>query len=220
MIKVAQVVEEIIRESDFVEMALSNNFLNLTEYARFIQKDIQKRTLKKVNLGTIVVALSRLNKQQMKNSTTRPDFSISELSIKSPLCEIVYEKTQINLLALKEVINEIQMNTNVFFTVTQSSSEIMITTNSQLKEKVTKFFNKSKPKVLIDDLTGISVRLRGEVIDQPVILYSLLKGLAWQKISIVDLISTYSEFTVIVRRTDAKEAFAIINDMYSAQNIV
>jgi hypothetical protein len=218
MIKVSRIVDEIVRESDFVEIALANNFLNLTEFARYIKKDIQKRTMKTVNTGTIVVALSRLKKQQAKSSLNKPKFRISELSIKSPLCEIVYEKNQKNLFAVKNIHNEIQMGTNVFLTVTQSSSEIMITTNNQLKNTIVGFFQKSKPKVLIEDLVGISIRLEGEIPDQPGILYSFLKVLAWENISIVDLVSTYTEFIVIVRRSHAKEAFAVINDLYTSKN--
>jgi hypothetical protein len=218
MIKITTIVEQIVKESDFVEMALSNNFLNLTEYARFIQKEIQNRTMKSVQLGSIVVALSRLKIQHKDQKNSRPDFRISELSIKSPLSEIVYEKTQINLLAVKKVYAELNINPAMFLTITQSSSEIMITTNSQFSKKITDFFGESKPKIEEKDLVGIRVHLEGNISNQPGILYSLLKGLAWKNISIIDLISTYTEFIVIVRRIHAKKAFEIMNDMYTSQN--
>lgn len=216
MIKVNHIVEQIIRETDFVEHALSNNFLNLTEYARFIQKNVEKRTRKKVQLGSIVVALSRLKRQQSKG-ISKVKFGISELSIKSPLCEIVYEKTEKNLKSLNKIYSDLNIDTSVFLTITQSSGEIMITINSQYKNKILKLFSNVRPKVEIEELVGISIRLKGEVIDQHGILYTLLKGLAWNKISIVDLVSTYTEFIFIVKKEKVKEAFNFINDFYVSQ---
>ena len=69
-----------------------------------------------------------------------------------------------------------------------------------------------KAKILIDDLVGISIHIKKDVLDRPGILYSLLKGFAWNNISIVDVISTFTEFIFIVRKEKAKAAFDFIND--------
>lgn len=218
MIKVTKIVEDIVQNSDFIEIALQNNLLNLTEYARYIQDDIDKQTLKKVKLGTIVVALSRLSKQYKKPLQKKQTFSITELSMKSPLCEIVYEKTSDNMTTANKIIQEITKNNTIFFTITQSSSEIMLTINQAYENKILQYFAGNKPKTLVTDLIGISIKFDKEIIDQPSVLYSLLKKIAWKEISLVDVISTYSELIFIVRSSDAKEAFSVINDIYLEKN--
>lgn len=214
MIKTSVLVEQKIVESDFIEFALNNNFLNLSKYAKFIKKDLEKQSFKKIKTGTIVVAISRIKKKLKKKKLIDPKYFISELSIKSPLCEIVFEKNPENTLLLKNVYDEANSVQNIFITVTQGSSEIMITTNSSLKDKILRHFKNQKTKAILNNLVGITIKFSTDVTNQPRIFYELLKGLAFENISVVDAVSTFSEFTMIVKADDSRKAFDIINNIY------
>lgn len=43
--------------------------------------------------------------------------------------------------------------------------------------------------------------------------YNILKKLAWNKINIVEVISTTNEFTIIVDEKDIGKAFSVIKDL-------
>ncbi len=60
MITVPEVVEEMVKESPFLEEALEADLINLSSLARQMQKEIQKKLYKDIQIGAIVMALKRL----------------------------------------------------------------------------------------------------------------------------------------------------------------
>src|ERR1700761_1735159 len=96
MIKIADVVKEIVFSSEIAHSALCSNYLNLSAYAETIQKEVERRTKKSVRPGTIVVALSRLAKTLEAQNPLTPAVEIKDLAVKTRLIELTFDKTKIN----------------------------------------------------------------------------------------------------------------------------
>src|SRR4051812_42147366 len=93
MIKVGQKVEEIIKRDHEAAQCLSRGILNLSSYSRKIHKQVEKATKKDVKLSTIIMSLSRLQRRMDGIKPLIQDVKIDGITVKTPLAELVFEKT-------------------------------------------------------------------------------------------------------------------------------
>jgi len=139
MIKVSEVVVEMLLKDEMALEALRAGILNFSSYARKIQPRIEQRLFKPVKLGSIVTSLSRIILEDKNIVPLRPDVRINDMSIKSPLCEVTYEKTDEILAKLSKLKTNREANSK-FFTITQGIGEITIIMPENLRNVVIKHF--------------------------------------------------------------------------------
>ena len=82
-----------------------------------------------------------------------------------------------------------------------------------MRKKILAVFKPQKPKALITDLVSITVRFDDVYIWIPNVTYALVRQFALSRINIVEIISTYTELTFMVRQNDLERAFAILQKM-------
>ena len=123
MIKISQITLEILNSDEIALESLSQGILNLTAYAKKIKSLIEKRLYKPVRVGSIVTALSRLSADTTVTSLKVP-VRIEDMSIKSPLCELSYERTNNITKGISDLV--IKYSGQGFFTSTQGIGEVNI----------------------------------------------------------------------------------------------
>lgn len=212
MIKITQVVEDLIGQNELALEALRAGMLNLSAYSEQIKPIIESKLFKPVKKGSIVTALSRIASNMDKLLPLRASVQIEDMSIKSPLCEITYEKT-------KEVSKSIQnLGTKYFskgfFTSTQGTSEITLIVSNTIKNEVKDFIG-IKPKAEYDNLSAMTVRFNEqEYIEIPNMIYTLVSVLAHKRINIIEVVSTFTEISFIVRQSDLKMTVDVLKDNF------
>lgn len=193
-------VEEIVSGSEVIYSALSEGVLNLSAYAEKIQSEVAERTRKPVKKGSIVAALARMQKKSGLHDMST-NVRIENLTIKSPLTEIVYNRSSETLAFLKNFYALRSVDSSEYFTVTQGTNEISIICSEKTQAQVKKIFA-TKQKVLVTGLVALSVRFSDEYITQPNVIFSLLRRIAIKKVVIAELVSTYTELTFIIKQED------------------
>ena len=205
MITITDATRSHVLEDDIALQALQSGLLNFSAYAEQIVPSIEARTFKEVKKGTVVVALTRIAQEMNGSSTLRPQVVIDDLSIKSPLCDISFSKTELARKQMISLYNHIELDENAFFTVTQSMSEITIVAPQVLLEDIVHHFGES-PKVIYRDRVGLTVRFSKEYLAVPNVLYTLQAALAVHKINFTEVISTYTEFSFIIEKENVEIA--------------
>ena len=100
--------------------------------------------------------------------------------------------------------------TRQFVTITRGIDQVTIIISSSFNSLVQKIF-KDEPFVRqIDDLASITCKLYDYVIFVPGIFYTILKLLAWENINVIEVVSTYTEFTIILERGQIDQSFSIL----------
>lgn len=196
MIKVGEKVESLIRADHEALFCLSRGILNLSSYARGIHKEIEKVTKKEVKLSTIIMALSRLSK---KVSGVRPmlqDVTIDGMTIKTPLAELVFEKTTLAINKLGLLQKVIKPKSDEWFSFSQNSRAIIIICNESKKDTVIKHMG-IKPLMTITDLTAIGLYIHPRYHDKPNITFTLLHRIAEQEIPLAEIFTTRDEMIFI-----------------------
>ncbi len=198
MIKISDVVREIVQEDLVATEALRMRILNLSAYASQIHRKVETITMKEVQIGTIVVALSRLIIEEISPGTISPFVPIRNVSVKGSLAELTYEKTEHSIVDLSK-LDTSTFRRREFFALTEGLAEITIICPREETQKIRLYFS-AKPKSMIEKLVAISVRFPSEFLDIPNAVYTLVSALAVKRVNLVEMISTYTELTFIVQQ--------------------
>ncbi|HEY4518142.1 MAG TPA: hypothetical protein VJG48_00780 [Candidatus Paceibacterota bacterium] len=204
MIKISTVVEQILSNDEVGSTALARGVLNLSAYAKRIRKEVETRTKKSVKPGAIVTALSRMS-PGIKNMPRRiPDVSTKDISLKTEIVELSYERTAETISKLGMVQKVIERKAPPsFMTTTVGVKEITVLVSAEFVEDIETIFSLTKPRLKLKDLVAITIHLADNAISTPNITYALLRRIALKNINLVEIVSTYTELTFIVARKDS-----------------
>tara|TARA_Y100000034_G_C6513259_1_gene220605 strand:- start:83 stop:484 length:402 start_codon:yes stop_codon:yes gene_type:complete len=114
---------------------------------------------------------------------------------------------------IKELYNKICSDKGDFLTTTQGLNQIMIITNSFHKETIERIFIKKEIRRKVENLSGITIDIPKGSIETPGFIYLISKSLAWNNITIVGLVSTFDELTLVVKEEDSTLTFDILRKL-------
>jgi hypothetical protein len=210
---VAAVVREIIDESEIALSALQSGVLNLSAYAKKIQADVSKRAGKNVTTGSIVVALSRYEYDAKKKTPLTPDVLVESISTRSNLTEVTFARTQSIRARLKDVHENKNLLEADILTVTSGVREVSLIVPTTLEKEVLEIFSDNEPTLILHDLACLTIRFPARYLHTPNTIFTLLRPLALNRINIVEVVSTYTELSVVVAEQDLQSAFAIFSNL-------
>lgn len=208
---ISSAVHDVVSKSEPVMTALRAGHLNMSAYAKTIVKDVEDITQKTVKTGSIVIALMRLKRQIEKDPPLLPQIVIDDLSLKTGLMELVFERTEKNL----SILRKLPLGRPAFadcFMVSQGVGEISIIALERAEKELLDAF-RDKPRAIIRSLSSLTVRYAPSYIQTPNSLYAILQSFAGQRLNIVEIISTYTEVTLIFAEHDIDAAFRILSGL-------
>ncbi len=219
MIKISTVVQDVLYSSEVALSAFHDGYLNLSAYAKTIRREVEARAKKPVRIGSIVVALSRMDKTQKtreKRKILLPEVRIEDLSVKSGLAEVTYERTAANIARLRELYRDPAINASDFFMVTQGAGEITIVALETTLPHIMTAARPARPKSTVRNLVGLTARFNERYIKIPNVVFVFVRHLALKHINIVEIVSTYTELTFIIDQRDLQEAFLTLNELFKS----
>ncbi len=216
MINVSLKVSELIKQDDVAMDALRQGLLNLSAYADKIHNEIEELTHKKVKKGTIVVALSRIKKDLIKLPPLIPNIEINNLSVKSSLCAYSYEKT-LDIQRKIAMLHPYLLPVNDMLSITEGPSEITVIFAKKSRDLIRKHFS-DKPKKEYTDVVAITAQYAEINAEVPNFLYGIFSKIASKHINLIEIVSTYSEITFIVKGEDMPKVLDTLNASFVNKN--
>lgn len=216
MITVAFAVSQIIKGKPFLEEALSQDLINLSSLSRLILPEVEKLTAKRVKVAAVLMALKR--HPQILQTSLRVKKVLGErhdLIIRSNLIEFTILNVDFPIEKHKRVVEFAEETKKYFLTITQGIFETTVIVSQELREKIEAILVKDKIISQFDNLSSITIRLPGKTVLTPGVYYSILKILAWEGINVVEVVSTFSEFTIILEDKEVSRAFSLFKDSLS-----
>lgn len=210
---IAQIVETIIKQKPFLVESMIDGLVNISSLARKIQPDIERELQKEVQTGAVVMALKRLvpNLQIIQASKLGKMLSgIGDIIVRSDLSDYCYKNSDTLKSRQIELMNRIEKNNEIFYTVVQGIFETNLVMSSALLEDVEEIFKDENLLRKKEKLSSITFKLPQGNVMQPGLYYFIMKELAWEGINIEEVISTSHEFTFIVADEDIDRAFLVI----------
>lgn len=217
MLSIANKVEQIVSESPFLTEGMTLGLINLSELARQLRPQLESDLWKPVGQAAVVMALRRLSERLPQHTgpampimlaprlgelTTRTDLTISTFRLSESSNEC-----QRNLLALAEPYP------GMFISVTRGVHEMLVVCNRPLTHLVEQAFGEERLLARVDNLTALTLRLNPETRRTPGIYHAVLKKLAWDKISVINMMCTFSEITILLEQTQTGAAFSVLSQI-------
>lgn len=207
MIKIQDVVAYIVQDDPEAAIALSKGYMNFSAYANQIQSNVEKLCKKKVLKQSIVVSLSRISNKLTKTKSILRTIDIQDITIKTPLTELVFKKTDGVLKNISSLYRKANITKDEFLTLTQSNSEVSIICSDRIVPIVEKVFVDT-PILLHRQLASIGLSLDKRYYHEPNVTYSLLHKIAQKRIVLAETITTHTEIIFIF---DAKDIETMVS---------
>lgn len=216
MITVPELVEDIVGKSPFLEEGLSKGIINLSSLARIIQPQIQQKLLKDIKPGAIMMALKRLSKKISPTNNQKLTSvlkNITDITVRSNILEFAFDNSPSLFENQRRLLEEISSEKSSFFTFSSGVYETSLFVSQNLGNRVKKIFQDEKLRYEMKDLSAITLILPKEAVFVPGVYYCVLKALAWQGISFVEVVSSYTELTIILQNSNVDRAFSILKQL-------
>lgn len=208
---ISQVVEEVVGRSPFLAEAIAEDVANNAKVARKIKPEVEKRLLEEVSEASVAMALHRLSKE-----IQRPQFGarylvhMKDITVRGGLVQFVCPNSADVSEALEGIARGIGSARGVFFNYARGLHETVLIVSGELQEKVVHALG-GKPRVVeTTGLSAVTMRLPEESLAVPGVYYPILKAVALEGISLVEVLSVRDELSIVVAGADIDRAFSVI----------
>ena len=215
MVSISHIARKIVKRSPFLEEALFKNIINYASLAIELKPEIEKDLGKEVDRAAIVMALRRL-KDELDKSFVKGQsikFSESDMIIKSDLVEMTFVNSVSIITNIIKLYDSIDFSKGDFLTITHGLYEITIIYSRKYKGKIKKFFESEKMIKSIEGLSSLTIRIPEQAINTIGFFYVVTKNLNWENINIIEIVSTLTEMTFILREDDIPRAFNTVKKL-------
>ncbi len=216
MITVAEVVEDLIKKSPFLEEAIADSLINVSSLARRLKPEIEDRLKKEVKNGAIVMAINRLSSNNYHKVNKGIKYFVNNMGdvvVRSNLHDYTFANSETLIDRQTELLDYIGKEKDVFFTFSQGVHETTMILSSGIMEKVEEIFKGERLMSKMNNLASITIKLPEGNTEITGIYYFILKKIAWEGISIIEVISTTHEFTIVVEDSFIDQTFSILMNM-------
>ena len=214
MVTVSHLVEKIIEQKPFIQEALSNGIINNAALADQMLPEIEKELKKKVKFSAVNMAIRRLSEKLEQSFISKAKFDKnSDITLKSNLIEITVYKMEYSQEYIQELYSLVDIKGGDFLTITQGLHELMIITNEKYEKKILEMFPNKLIKKSIKNLSSITINIPEESIETIGLFYIVTRALNWENINIVDIVSTFTEMTFIIKEEDTARSFNVLKEL-------
>lgn len=219
MVTISHLVEEIIKQKPFIQEALSKGIINNAALAEELKPQIEKELKKKIKFSAVNMAIRRLSEKLEKTFIKKAKFDKdSDIIIRSNLIEITIFKIEDIQKSIKEIYNIVDIRKGDFLTITQGLHEVMIITNKKYEKRITDLFPPRTIKKMIKNLSSLTINIPIESVETIGLFYIVTRSLNWENINIVDIVSTLTEMTFIIKDDDTSRAFDTLKKLIESNS--
>lgn len=213
---ISQVVEEVLGRSPFLAEAMAEGVANNASIARKIRPEVEKRLLEEVSEASIAMALHRLSKELKRGQFgTRFLTKLSDITVRGDLVQFVCPNTADVTEALEAVSRRASRAKGVFFNYSRGIHETVLIVSGELEEEAKRVLGRQKGMSRKGGLSAITMRLPEESLSVPGVYHPILKAIALEGISMVEVMSVRTELSVIFEDKDVDRAFSAIKRLTS-----
>lgn len=216
MLTIAQIVEKIVSKRPFLEEVMSEGLANLSAIARTIQPEIEHSLGREVKEGAILMALKRYTSQLDPSLNIKLKKSLQqmgEITVRSKLSDFTYINSDRIVEKQMSLLKLIEDKRECFYTFSQGIYETTMVISSSMSNELENLFQSERLVSRIDKLSSVTLRLPENNTKLTGLYYFILKKISWNKINIIELISTTNEFTIVVDEQDAAATFNVLKQL-------
>lgn len=213
---IANCIEEIVANKPYIEEALALKIINYSSLAENLNPVVQEMLGKPVKSGAILMALRRYSPPTETIKSMRLQevlASMGDITVRSKLVVFTFQNSVTLIKNHAALLGSLGQNPHVFYTFSRGIHESMLIISSSEQTNVEKHFKTEVTLGFQKNLSAISIRLPSGNTTISGLFYQIFKRLAWEGISLSELISTTNEFIILVEDEYVDRAFSIIKKL-------
>tara|TARA_Y100000385_G_scaffold160052_1_gene166140 strand:- start:21919 stop:22575 length:657 start_codon:yes stop_codon:yes gene_type:complete len=213
---IASCVNELLVSRPFLEEALSRDIINFSALAKDLNPTISELLRKPVKDGAITMALRRYQPPvDIENSNRLKSVfkNLGDITVRSKLSDFTFQNSKTLINSHSKVLEKIHKNNQLFYAFTRGIFESNIIISSSEKDSIFGVFKKETLLGLKDSLSAISINLPEGNSKIVGLYYQIFKRLAWENVTLYEVISTTNEFTILVEDHLVDKAFSVIKGL-------
>ncbi|PCI06291.1 MAG: aspartate kinase [Flavobacteriaceae bacterium] len=214
---VQKIVNDLLKESPFIQDGLSEGYINLSALASKFQPYIEKISRKEIQKGSIVMAIKRhdnaLGSQMHERKIFNYISNLGDTIVRSNLVEYTFKNSDSMLDRQQELLVVLKEHTEAFHYTAKGMYETNIISNSFMSNDIERIYKDETEISNVKNLTSLTMRFPNDVLCVSGIFYFIFKKLANENVNIIELISTSNEFTIVIHKKDTGTAFQVLEDL-------
>ena len=214
MSSITELVRNYLNLHPYLQEALRKGIINYAALAAQLKEYLEQDNSQKLKLTSVIMAIRRYQEKLCDSPFEEVHYGENaEANLKTNLVMFTLEKSDSFIKSLPRILSLVDFKSGGILHLVQGNYQATIITNSYYSLKIHKLF--AKEKIIREDknLVSIALKYADTLIDVPGQLFLLTRALAWENITIIDLIETMSETIVILREEDASRAFQTLSNL-------
>lgn len=213
---IASCVQEILVSRPFLEEALSREMINFSALAKDLNPTISEMLRKPVKDGAIMMALRRYDPPANVENTVRIKNvfkNLGDITVRSNLSDFTFQNSKTLIDSHSKVLEKIHTKHQIFYAFTRGIFESNIMSSTSEKASILEVFKNETLMGSQDNLSAISINLPDGNSKIVGLYYQIFKRLAWDNVTLYEVVSTTNEFTILVEDHLVDKAFSVIKGL-------
>ena len=213
---IASCVQEILVSRPFLEEALAREIINFSALAKDLNTTISEMLRRPVKDGAIMMALRRYDQPINTEDTVRLKNvfkNLGDITVRSNLSDFTFQNSKTLINSHSKVLEKINTKHQIFYAFTRGIFESNIMSSTSEKESIFEVFKNETLIGFQDNLSAISINLPEGNSKIVGLYYQIFKRLAWENVTLYEVISTTNEFTILVEDHLVDKAFSVIKGL-------
>ncbi len=214
--KTTDIVKEELENDLFLLEILKEDLVNYSALSRALLPKVQKKN-PKANIESISIAIKRYiikEKKQRVSKTIQKIIANSQLSTKNDIIHMTFKRNEAVLNKIMELSKSIKWDQEEIFFVNQGFGEVTI-----ILDKKNQDLLKNLNKDMIEKVTDLAIMSIKETyqegleksINVPGVYSYFITQLSRRSINILEIISTSSQLTLVLKNKDLMGSYEIID---------
>lgn len=212
---VSRKVREIVDKTPFMRDILRKGFLNYSNFAESIIDEVSAACNKGVRASAIIMALRRYGDELQKdNGPVATEDLKYTIVMHTNIAYLDFMKTPELVQQIGALYNlAVKNGGNDFMNIITSSDTVTIGVSESLLPAIEEMTKGSKLLYKQVDMVALSMVWGSPEIQNPGIVYESARRLAWNSINVLEIFSTVTELSFVIKRTDSFEAYRVLQDL-------
>ena len=213
---IASCVQEILVSRPFLEEALTREIINFSALAKDLNTTISEMLRRPVKDGAIMMALRRYDQPINTEDTARLKNvfkNLGDITVRCNLSDFTFQNSKTLINSHSKVLEKINTKHQIFYAFTRGIFESNIMSSTSEKESIFEVFKNETLIGFQDNLSAISINLPEGNSKIVGLYYQIFKRLAWENVTLYEVISTTNEFTILVEDHLVDKAFSVIKGL-------
>ncbi len=213
---ISRAVEKFILDEPLLEDFLARGLINQSALARQYLPRVEREIGHKVKPQAVIMAVKRFaHNAETKIETKKMSevLSNSTINLKSGIADIAIEKTESLFELLSDLARKVKTHKGEVLSLIEGQTEAAIIIDEKYVDEVIKRLPKKSVIKVERNIVDLHILCPPEFWNAPGIIYFVTKNLALAGINIIDLVTTPTEFAILVRKEEAGKAFEAISKL-------